>query len=278
MSTSISAYIPCYNNEGTIEQSIRSILDQSIPPEEVFVVDDGSTDSTRQKTINLGIELLENKQNRGRGFTRNKAMERAKGELVLCCDATNILEKDFTQKVIPYFEDLKVSSVSGHLRSGNTKGVTARWRSRHLFNEDVKPGPARSNPMLITYGTLMRRELVMNVGNFDPNLTHTEDNELGLRLHAKGYKILGAPDAVVKSIAHPKLWKTLERYWRWNVGIDETLSIQNFVHNIKASIRPMAEKDIANGDWSAAVISLICPYYTTWKTITRKLSGQKNRR
>jgi len=278
VSKSISAYIPCYNNEATIERSIRSILDQSIQLQEVFVVDDGSKDSTRKKVMNLGVELLDNERNRGRGYTRHKAMERAKGELVLCCDATNILEKDFIQKVLPYFEDLRVSSVSGHLRSANTKGVTARWRSRHLFNEDVNPGPARPNPMLITYGTLMRRGPVMEVGNFDPTLTHTEDNELGLRLHAKDYQILGAPDAIVRSIAKPKLWKTLERYWRWNVGIDETLSIKNFVHNIKASIRPMAEKDLAKGDWLAAVISLICPHYCTWKTITRKLRGQKNRR
>jgi cellulose synthase/poly-beta-1,6-N-acetylglucosamine synthase-like glycosyltransferase len=242
------------------------------------VIDDGSTDSSKQKVKEMGVELLENKKNLGRGHTRAKALERAKNDFVLCCDATNILENDFLAKVLPYFKDSAVASVSGRLRSTDTQSTTARWRSRHLFNEDVEPGPARPCKMLITYGTLMRRNPVMKVGNFDPTLTHTEDNELGLRLHAKGYKILGAPDAIIRSIAKPRLWKTLERYWRWNVGIDETLSIRNFAHNIKASIRPMAEKDLTKGDWLAAVISLICPYYCTWKTITRKLSGQKNRR
>jgi GT2 family glycosyltransferase len=275
---SISAYVPCCNNEDTIVRSVQSLREQSIPPGELFVVDDGSTDSSKQKVEELGVELLANKKNQGRGYTRAKAMERAKNDFVLCCDATNILENDFLEKALPYFKDSSVVSVSGHLRSTETKSTTARWRSRHLFNEDVKPRPARPGKMLITYGTLMRRNPVMEVGNFDPALTHTEDNELGLRLHAKGYKILGVTDAIIRSIAEPRFWKTLERYWRWHAGIDEKLSIKNYMHSIKASIRPMAEKDLAKGDWLAAMISLLCPHYCTWKTITRKLRGQKNRK
>ena len=242
------------------------------------MVDDGSTDTTRQKVENLCVELLSNERNRGRGYTRARALERAEHEFVLCCDATNLLENDFLEKALPYFEDSKVVSVSGHLRSLETQGASARWRSRHLFKEDIVPGPARPCNMLITYGTLMRRDPVMEVGNFDSTLIHTEDNELGLRLHAAGYKILGAPDAVIRSIAKPRLWNTLERYWRWYVGIEEKLSLWNYFHSIKASIRPMAQKDLANGDWVAALISLACPHYCMWKTLARKLGGRTNRK
>ena len=273
----ISAYVPSYNNEATIKASVGSLLDQSIRPDEVFVVDDGSLDNTRELALSTGVEVLSNGKNRGRGFTRAKAINYAKHGIVLCCDATNILDSDFIEKTIPFFADPQVVSISGHLRSSDAKGVVGRWRSRHLFKEDVVPGPPVPTSMLITYGTLMRKAPILEVGNFDASLIHTEDNELGIRLHAAGYKILGSPDAVVRSIAPARLWKTLERYWRWYAGLDEKVTLGSYLHMVKASIRPMAQKDLAEGDWPAALVSLLCPHYCMWKSASRKLLGQTNR-
>lgn len=274
----ISAYVPSYNNQATVEASVKSLLEQTIPPNEVFVIDDGSTDNTKTKASFSGVEVHSNGRNRGRGFTRAKAVDLARHELLICCDATNVLEPDFIEKTLPFFEDQRVASVSGHLRSSTQNGTVTRWRSRHLFKEDIIPGPARPVAMLITYGTLMRTSAIREVGNFDKSLTHTEDHELGIRLHAAGYKILGSPDAIIRSIAPAKLWKTLERYWRWYAGMDEKVSLRNYLHTVKASIRPMAEKDIANRDYAAALISLLCPHYCIWKSLSRKLAGKSNRK
>lgn len=267
----VSAYIPCYNNESTIRLSIESLLGLKVQPSQVFVVDDGSTDQSASIAMEMGIEVLENGSNRGRGYSRARAMEHAANDWVLCCDATNALEPDFLDKALPYFkEDSQVVSVSGLLCSSRVRTAVERWRSRHLFKEEVPPGPAEPCDMLITYGTLMRKGPVMEVGNYNRNLVHTEDHELGLRLHAAGYKIIGAPDPIIRSVAPPKLWKTLERYWRWHAGIDEHLSLKIYLHNIKASIRPMAQADLAKGDILTALISLLCPHYCFWKTLFRK--------
>lgn len=273
----ISAYVPCFNNEDTVEESIHSLLNQTIKPDKVFAVDDGSTDKTRERVSAAGVEVLCNGRNFGRGYTRARAIEQVSHEYVVCCDATNVLAPDFLEKTLPYFNDPKVASISGHLRSSNASGFVGRWRSRHLFKENVTPGPPIPTAMLITYGTLMRTSPILQVGNFNQSLMHTEDNELGLRLVSAGYKILGSPDAVVRSIALPKLWNTLERYWRWYVGVDEKVSIGNYLHTIKASFRPMAQQDVASGDWAAAMISLLCPHYCLWKTLSRKLAGKTNR-
>ena len=273
----VSAYVPACNNKATVHASVQSLLHQTILPDEVFVVDDGSTDNTREVAMRTGVEVLANDRNRGRGYTRAKAVNRAKYELILCCDATNTLEPDFLEKTLPYFGTPEVVSISGHLRSAEAKGAVGRWRSRHLFKEDIVPGPPVPTSMLITYGTLMRKAPILEVGNFNPSLTHTEDNDLGIRLHAAGYKILGSPDAVVRSIAPAKLWKTLERYWRWYAGVDEKVTFRGYLHTIKASIRPMAQDDLAHGDWAAALVSLLCPHYCLWKTLKRKLAGQANR-
>jgi biofilm PGA synthesis N-glycosyltransferase PgaC len=268
----VSAYVPCFNNESTVGSSLQSLLSLRVKPDEVFVVDDGSTDRSVAIAKEMGVEVLENGQNKGRGFSRARAMEHASCDWVLCCDATNALEEDFLQKAFPYFDgDPKVVSVSGLLCSSRVRTTVERWRSRHLFNEETPPGPAEPCDMLITYGTLMRKGPVMEVGNFDRNLVHTEDNELGLRLYAAGYKIIGAPDPIIRSIAPPKFWKTLERYWRWHAGKDERLSFRSYLHNIKASIRPMAQSDLAKGDLLSALVSLFCPHYCFWRTLLRKL-------
>ena len=48
---------------------------------------------------------------------------------------------------------------------------------------------------------------------------HRGQRDLGLQLHAAGYKIIGAQTPVIRSIAPPD--KALERYWRWHTGKDE---------------------------------------------------------
>ena len=268
----ISAYILCYNNEETIERSVESILNLKPKPEQIFVVDDGSNDKSLQILTDLNIEVLVNEKNFGRGYSRAKAINHAKFEYILTCDATNILRENFLEKTLPYFNDEKVVSVSGFLESKDVKCSVSRWRSRHLFKEDIKPGPAEPCDMLITYGTIMKKSPVLEVGNFNQEMTHTEDNELGLRLYAQGYKIIGVPDPLILSIAKPSLWKTLERYNRWNMGINEELSFSSYFSNIKSSIRPMAEKDLRKRDFIAILISILCPHYCLLKMISIKIN------
>ena len=82
-------------------------------------------------------------------------------------------------KTLPVFADPKVASISGHLRSSKAVGTIGRWRSRHLFKEDVKPGPPVPTSMLITYGTLMRKASILEVGNFNSSLVHTGRQRTG---------------------------------------------------------------------------------------------------
>jgi len=244
-------------------------------PDQIFVVDDGSNDKSVEILKKFNIEILVNEQNFGRGYSRAKAISHAKFDYILTCDATNILKSNFLEKTLPYFEDETVVSVSGFLKSEHIDCPVSRWRSRHLFKEDIKPGPAEPCNMLITYGTIMKKKPVLEVGNFNRKLTHTEDNELGLRLHAKGYKIIGVPDPIILSIAKPNLWKTLERYNRWNMGIEEELSFFTYFKSIKSSIKPMAEKDLKLRDFSAALISILCPHYCLLKMISIKIKNLK---
>ena len=122
---------------------------------------------------------------------------------------------------------------------------------------------------LTTYGTILRRSAVLDVGNFSPNLKHTEDNELGIRLLDAGYKIIGDPNLIVYSMKNDTTLSVLERYWRWYGGSDDKFSLKEYRHAIKASFRPMMQEDIKANDWKSLFISFICPHYRFIRYIFR---------
>lgn len=272
----VSAYIPCYNNSVTLRKSIHSIKKQSYPVDELFIIDDGSTDLSERIAIEEDVKFIKNGVNKGRGYTRAKAIELTNNEIVLCCDATNILENDFLKKSLSLFNDENVSAVYGKISSFHKSGSVNKWRSRHLFKEgaNTEYSPQPTN-LLITYGTVMRKSHVMSVGNFNKNLRHTEDGELGKRLMRSNYKLIWYPSLKVQSIINNSLNEVLERYWRWYIGKDEIMTLKDYIHAIKASIKPMAQIDLENKEWWCAIISLICPHYCLCKSVLCRVKKLK---
>ena len=90
------------------------------------------------KSLNFVVRTYQNKRNKGRGFTRAKAMEIAKNDIVLCCDATNVLDSNFVSEGIKAFSSDNVASVFGKISTKNKSGTINRWRSTHLFKENAK--------------------------------------------------------------------------------------------------------------------------------------------
>ena len=146
---------------------------------------------------------------------------------------------------------------------------------RHLFKENHQfPSHVHDATSLTTYGTIFRRSAVIDVGNFNSSLRHSEDKDLGKRLLNDGYKIIGDPNLVVYSIKKDSVLSVLERYWRWYGGEDERMSFLDYCYAIKASIRPMIQQDLNANDWAAAFISFLCPHYGYIRHLYRKFTGK----
>jgi glycosyltransferase involved in cell wall biosynthesis len=266
----ISAYIPCYNNEETIGAVIRSIKNQTISVEQLFVCDDGSTDQSVKICKRENVPVIENNQNLGRGHVRAQAMTTANHDLVFCCDATKEAAPDFLEKCIPLFKDNKLAAVVGQITQKKTNGSIDRWRSLYLYREKRKDHEIREGHF-ITFGALVRKSAIMDVGNYNHSLKHSEDLEMGEKLASNGWKILFHPQAKVYTLLTEPLAKVLERYWRWNAGKNEPISIYQYLKNINYSIKVMAWNDIKNCDLPRAFISLISPHYQFWRTVFRKI-------
>ena len=276
MKYSVSAHIPFFNNTDTLEQIIKSISSQGIKFRDINIYDDGSHTAPFSICKSTSTNLYQFKKNKGRGFIRNKATLDAGSDLILFCDATNLLSEHFIENALHYFDENQVAAVSGKISNHpNLNNSPSMWRGRHLFKESFNFGTiAQDASSLTTYGTILRRSAVLNVGNFNPELRHSEDRELGNRLLKAGYKIIGDPNLVVYSIKKDSALSVLERYWRWYGGIDEKFTLKDYWHTIKSSFRPMMEEDIRANDFKSAFISFLCPHYGFFRHLYRGLSGK----
>lgn len=262
-SNAISAYIPCFNNSATVLDAVESVRNQTVPIEEVFVVDDGSTDDSAAILESAGIRVIRMERNLGRGAVRARAMEEARNELVLCCDATNTLSSDFVQKALHWFDDPKVAAIFGRIMQRPARNVVERWRGRHLFRISTPLSIKRKAPLL-TGGTLVRRSPVLAVGNFNAALSRNEDADLGERLLANSYDVIFDPDLPVISQACNTLGQVLERYSRWNTAIGKRMGVIEYLRILAYSVRVLARRDLKEKDPLAILISLICPHTQLW--------------
>ena len=254
----VSAYVPCYNSRATVREAVKSILGQTHPADDVFVVDDGSTDRfagvNEVRTVWLGT-------NNGRGAVRARAMLEAKFDLVLACDASLVLEPDFLSLALPWFEDEKVGAVFGWVKEANLSRASNRWRGRHLFRSDITQTLSREKT-LASGCFVVRRSSAETIRGFNPALRFGEDADFGDRLRAAGYTVIFDPKLYAASLVVNGVVGVLERYARWNSP--NRFGLRDYMRTISYSLKVMVAADLKAGDFPAALISLLCPHYQFW--------------
>ena len=268
---SVSAYIPCFNNEETIQQTIKSVQLQNFVPKEIFVIDDGSEDNSINLAKKAGVRVVENKENKGRGWIRNQAMIISRYEYVLCVDAGKKIESDFLEKGLKWFKNNNVAAVFGSLNQKKPRTAAERWRGIYLYNERIQIPIIQEDPPFITFAAIVRKSNIMRTGNYNIKYTHTEDLELGNRLKKAGFKIISDARLRCLTIKSCTTSEILNRYWRWNLGEKEELSLSGYIKKINYSLKEMVYYDIKDRDWKRAIISLLSPHYEFWKTVIKKI-------
>jgi cellulose synthase/poly-beta-1,6-N-acetylglucosamine synthase-like glycosyltransferase len=261
----IIAAVPFYNNQDSIARTIDSLKQQTYPLSGILVINDGSKSLPAWLINQEGISLFSFNTNRGRGAVRAFAIEQAHTDLILFCDASIALPENFAAQAAEWFSDSQVAGVFGRLRQERGTSIVDRWRARHLFKEKAGACVSRAG-LLATYSCLLRRSAVLEAGNFNPYLVHSEDAELGHRLLDKGLDVIFDPALSAFSTVSNTLPQVLERYWRWHVGADEGVDFKKYIKQIYFSLKVMALQDLAEGDLLSVPISLFVPHYQFWRS------------
>jgi len=190
----ISVILPTFNNEKTIAKAIKSILDQTYSDFELIVINDFSSDKTREIILSFDdprIIYLENDRNIGGAESRNKGLKNAKGDFIAMMDGDDIAfderlkiqlnylknnpDIDLVASNIVYFTNNKVSGVS-ELKVHNPKKFKFYLR-----------------PLGLPHPTWMARRNFFQNFKYRPNIA-SEDFELLLRaLETSQYAVIEEP-------------------------------------------------------------------------------------
>jgi glycosyltransferase involved in cell wall biosynthesis len=118
MALAISVLIPVYNGSQTIRATMDSVLKQTVQPDEILVLDDGSTDDTVPILNTYGPRIRVFRQsNRGVGAARDLLCQRARGELIAFIDADDLWHASYLETQARLFSEhpAAVAFFTGHV-------------------------------------------------------------------------------------------------------------------------------------------------------------------
>ena len=133
---SVSVLIPAYNEVDVIAATLTAMTGQDYPRDrlQILVVSDGSDDGTDdvvRSFADRGVELLRQTDRGGKALGLNAAVKRARGEIVVFCDANARFAPDAVRSIVQNFADPDVGYVTGKLTVGSMAArATGRARMR----------------------------------------------------------------------------------------------------------------------------------------------------
>lgn len=134
----VSVVIAAYNAEAYIAEAIESVLGQTVPPGEVIVIDDGSIDGTRGILDRFGDRIVALAQdNSGQAIAVNKALARARGELIGFCDADDLLRASWSC-------DRHCSNITATSRPCSARCSSSSAPTYRTTNASASSRPSRS--------------------------------------------------------------------------------------------------------------------------------------
>ena len=220
--TRVSAVITAYNSEAYIAEAINSVLKQSRAVDEIVVVDDGSTDHTRQivaEFADQGIKFIQ-QQNKGAGGARNRGIRETSSEFIAFLDADDVWLEDKTRLQLEYLNrHPKAGLVSGFAHWWNISKDTVRisgrvLRNRNVLRREILVHNVLGNPSMV----MVRRSALADVGTFNEKIRWGQDWELWIRLVEKyDAGVIPQPVTIYRwhqnNLSHIRRWERLLSYW-----------------------------------------------------------------
>lgn len=198
----VSVIIPCYNRATLIGETIENLLVQTLPPHQIVVVDDGSTDSSVEVIRSFGSRVtLLRQQNYGPGAARNVGLDCVTGDYVELQDSDDLysLNKlqaqaellDRTQADIAFSPWVKVNIVDGSVRLEN-----------HVLQQAMPPSSVGlfdwwlRGWSTVFQSLMFRRSFLDRCGRYRTDMWAIDDAEFFSRMLARGPRIAFTDDCL----------------------------------------------------------------------------------
>jgi poly-beta-1,6-N-acetyl-D-glucosamine synthase len=228
----VTIIVPVFNEEEVIVPALQSLLALDYPDFHILVVDDGSTDRTRELASKLagnygGVSLkVVSKSNGGKAAALNTGIALARTPFVVCMDGDSRLAPGTLRAAIPHFADPRIGAVAGNVKVVNRNNVwtklqaleyieglnLARRAQGFLRIVNIIPGPIG----------VFRRDVLVSVGGYDSD-TFAEDADLTLKIVTAGWHVVYEERAVAWTEAPEFFLDLVRQRYRWTRGILQAL-------------------------------------------------------
>jgi cellulose synthase/poly-beta-1,6-N-acetylglucosamine synthase-like glycosyltransferase len=225
----LTVIVPAYNEAASIADTIASIRGQTLPPDEILVVDDGSTDGTGDVARACGgVVVLRPPKNTGsKAGAQTFALDRVRTPYCMAIDADTVLAPDAIERLLPAVREEGVAAACGFVLPRHVRTVWERGRYvEYLFAFSFyKPVQDFYGKPLISSGcfSVYRTAALRAHGGWSTR-TLAEDMDLTWTFHQAGLGVRFVPEAVCYPI-EPHDFRFLgKQLRRWSHG---------FVQNVR---------------------------------------------
>lgn len=275
----VSILIPCYNEEDTIEETVRHMNELAYKKKEIIAVNDGSKDNTSKILHRLAskydnLRIIDCHENRGKANALKLAALSSKSEYLICVDSDAVLDPYAAHYLVYHFlhSGERLGAVTGNPRIRNRDTLLSKLQIVEYASiiGAIKRSQRIWGKIMTVSGVVVafRKKALVNVGLWDHDMI-TEDISVSWKLQEKFWDIRYEPRALCWMLVPetiPGIWK---QRIRWAQGGQEVMFrhwkiILDWRHR---RLWPIYYEQWASLIWNIAWIFVTIYYFITANTI-----------
>lgn len=220
----VSINIATYNRGNFIREAIESVLAQTFIDWELIIVDDASTDNTKEiiapYLADPRIKYFRNEKNLNISLTRNRGLQESRGEFVAILDSDDLwCDKEKLSKQVAF---LDANPDYGLVGTGVIK-IDPTGKEIDKYQNPLSDGEVRrqilSRNTFAHSSVLYRRQIALDLGLYDPALNAIEDYDLWLKIGQK-WHFANLPALSLKYRVHSSNISLLDRQRLMKINLD----------------------------------------------------------
>jgi biofilm PGA synthesis N-glycosyltransferase PgaC len=225
----VTVLVPAYNEADTISDTIRSLQAQTLPPAEIIVIDDCSTDQTAEVARSLGATVIRPAVNTGsKAGAQNYALGEVNTEFTMALDADTTVAPDAIERFMEVMADPAVAATCGfvvprHVRTIWERGRYVEYLLAFAF---YKPIQDYFTKPLIASGcfSIYRTDVLLSHGGWQTR-TMAEDMDLTWSMYQHGRTVRFLPEAVCYPIEPHNFHFMRKQLRRWSHGFMQNVQL-----------------------------------------------------
>jgi cellulose synthase/poly-beta-1,6-N-acetylglucosamine synthase-like glycosyltransferase len=252
----VTVIVPAYNEAASIVDTIKSIQGQTVPADEIIVIDDFSTDNTGDLARECGATVLRPPANTGsKAGAQNFALKHVQTTYVMAIDADTTLAPDAIAKLLPALNDPNIAAACGfvlprHVETLWERGRYIEYVFAFTFYKSIQD---YYNTPLISSGCFsVYRTDILHENRGWSTRTMAEDMDLTWSFYQAGHGVRFVPEAVCYPIEPHDFNFMSKQLRRWSHGF-----VQNVRLHWKSILEiPFLRMMVAVALWDATVASM----------------------